>query len=259
MVRCLLRHSWVACLALAPACTTVPSATGGGGSASAETASGAQTATGASGASTSSTGLECSESPCKLTTPQCGCDDEHQCSVVRTGIRLCIAKGAAPVGAACDAMLCEPGTMCFDDGVPAHCAKFCASSADCVAPGGACFWTLKDGMGGIVPDATLCTEDCDPTTNAGCDLLSGGSCQAFHDLRSDQSLTACVEGGPGTPGASCPNGAMDCAPTLGCFNNGTSDVCLKWCVVGGTPCLSGSCYSFSAPLVIGAVEYGACN
>src|SRR5207249_9846968 len=114
------------------------------------------------------------------------------------------------------------------------CDKFCETDADCTAPGGLCLLTLNDGMGGSIPDVTLCTENCDPTTNMGC--IAGTGCQLEQELMGQMRfLTQCTPIGQKTQGQSCDPMQWECAATYGCFNTGV-DVCLKYCNVNAPSC-----------------------
>ena len=97
--------------------TTSAASTGSGGG---EGGSGGATATTTATTSTTSAGTTgsggsvpaCTEDPCKLVAPQCGCPDGQQCSVGANG-RFCTGEGAAAWGDECGASAaCEPGTLC---------------------------------------------------------------------------------------------------------------------------------------------------
>ena len=215
--------------------------------------------TSASNMSSTSADPNCPEQPCKLIAPQCGCTPERQCSIGGTGERECILKGTAAIGASCGAEECVPGAMCLGPSANAlSCLEFCDGDEDCTGPGGICFFTIDDGNGGSVPDAKLCTPNCDPSTNTGC--AAGLGCQAGTSMTM-VNFTLCAQAGAGGDGASCAtNGSADCAPTFGCFTLGTNDICLKWCKNIGGSCGGGlTCQSLSEPLVIGTTEYGVCN
>ncbi|MFO0618433.1 MAG: hypothetical protein U0414_37915 [Polyangiaceae bacterium] len=209
-----------------------------------------------------STGVDpnCPEQPCKLTSPQCGCTADRQCSLDANNDRTCILEGSAPVGASCGTgNQCVPGSMCLGPAVGAlSCLEFCDMDNDCTGPGGICYFTLDDGSGGAVPGVKLCTQNCDPTNNSGC--AAGLGCQAVRDTMTMQTFTFCPKAGTGGDGASCAtNGFADCKPGFGCFTSNGSDVCLQWCKVGGSCPNALTCYSLLDPLIIGSTEYGVCN
>lgn len=209
--------------------------------------------------SSSAADPNCSEQPCKLTSPQCGCSPDRQCSVNAMGDRECIVKGTAPIGASCGSTECVPGAMCVGPtSTSLSCLEFCDDNSDCTGPGGICYFTLDDGSGGMVPGVKLCSQNCDPTTNSGC--ASGLGCQVVRDMATNQVFTFCAQAGTGGDTAACVNGFTDCKAQFGCFNNGTSDICLQWCTIGGAACPGGlTCYSLQTPLIVGATEYGVCN
>jgi hypothetical protein len=224
---------------------------GSGGSGNAGGSGGSGNAGGSGGG-----GGMCSEAPCKLVSPQCGCPAGEQCTVDPMG-RSCIPEGDVAWGDLCMGNECEPGTLCINvTPTGSTCGKFCDDDADCEAPGGLCLLTLNDGNGGEIPNVTICTDNCDPTTNVGCAV---GSCQLFKEnMGLMRDLTLCVESGAGMQGAACVDNA-DCAPKFGCFNDGMNDLCLKWCKVNQPNCPAGTaCLALQDPPILGNVEYGVC-
>src|SRR5688572_19519517 len=86
------------------------------------------------------TGPPCSEQPCKLVAPQCGCEVGYACTVDGPGSRACVQAGTAGQSEPCDdATFCEAGTICvgYTD-AQTSCATFCDDDSQCVAPGGKC-------------------------------------------------------------------------------------------------------------------------
>lgn len=225
------------------------SSNGAGGGAASSSASSA------SSSASSSSGV-CGENPCKLVSPQCGCAGGEMCTIDGMGGRLCIAAGSAAVGQTCmTSDECAAGGLCAQiSSTLATCMKFCSIDSNCTAPGGLCTITLNDGSSGQIPGVTLCSENCDPTTNTGC-LVSGSACHLGKEPAGQMRyFSRCGGSGAGTQGAACTNDEQ-CAPTFGCFNSGTKK-CLKYCKVGGAACPGGlTCASIG---VIGGTEYGAC-
>jgi hypothetical protein len=220
------------------------------------------TSTGSSATSTGS-GPVCAESPCKLTLPQCGCAGGEQCTVGASG-RSCIPVGNVGNGQVCAGPECSPGLLCLQI-TPAvsTCGKFCATDADCTAPGGLCILKLNDGNGGSIPNVVMCTENCDPTTGVGCPV-AGTSCQlAQEPMGQMRFLTHCIGAGAGVQGVSCTTSA-DCASKFSCLNidpnNPTAGTCLKYCKASNpNGCPAGTtCKFFSTPATVGAEEYGVC-
>lgn len=228
---------------------------GQGGTANSTTTSSSSSSSSSSSANGGAGGgPACSEQPCKLTTPQCGCDPNEQCTVDATG-RSCIPEGNVPWGQPCSGDNCAPGLLCLQTTTTeATCGKFCASDADCTAPGGLCILKLNDGSGGEIPNVTMCTDNCNPLTNVGCAV---GGCQVLQETSGLlRFLTLCVEAGTGTQAAPCV-GNEDCAPTFGCFNDGVSDLCLKWCNLAAPSCPAAtSCVDVAVSL--GGINYGVC-
>ena len=225
------------------------------------TSTGSGTTTGSSTAASTGSGPVCAEVPCKLTVPQCGCAVSQQCTVNGSGI-ACGAKGNTGVGQVCAGPDCSPGLLCVNTTpTTSTCAKFCDSDADCTAPGGLCIIGLNDANNNVIPGVTLCTENCDPTTNLGCPV-AGTSCEVVQENGGQMRyVTQCVASGAGLQGDTCVTSA-DCAPKFNCFNttNPTAVKCLKNCKASApNGCPAGkTCKLFATPEVIGGEEYGAC-
>ena len=242
-----------------PSSSSSSSSGAGGGSSSSGAGGGSTSSSSASSASSasSSSGGVCPEMPCKLVSPQCGCAAGEMCTIDGTaaGTHVCVAAGSVPIGGQCTGPDCAAGSLCVKTNTTiSTCMKYCSTDSNCTAPGGLCIIGLNDGSSGQIPGVTLCTENCDPTTNSGCSV-AGTSCQlAQESMGQMRYLTRCSGAGTGTQGASCTTDD-NCAPMYGCFNAGTTQ-CLKYCKVGGTPCPGGAtCNSLGT---IGATEYGAC-
>jgi hypothetical protein len=218
------------------------------------------TSTGSNVTSTSS-GPSCPDDPCKLTLPQCGCAAGEQCSVDGSG-RACIPTGSTQNGQSCAGPDCAPGLLCVNTSdTVSTCGKFCDDDGDCTAPGGLCIIGLNDGSGNAIPGVTMCTENCDPTTNVGCPA-AGTSCQVAQESAGQMRfLTHCDGAGNKQQGATCVTNA-DCAPTFGCYRISTGpDVfqCLKNCKMSTQSCPAGAqCLFFQTPELVGNEEYGAC-
>ena len=242
--------------------TTTSTGSGGAstGSGGASTGSG-PTSTGSTTTSTSS-GPVCAEDPCKLTVPQCGCPAGEQCSI-NGSTRACVPSGNTPNGQPCASAECSPGLLCASTGpnVTSTCTKFCDGDADCVAPGGLCIIGLNDANQNPLPGVTLCTENCDPTTNIGCPA-AGTSCVVGQEQGGQMRFfTRCLGSGAGHQGATCVSN-VDCAPKFGCFTttNPAAVKCLKNCKVSApNGCPAGTkCTFFQPAELVGAEEYGAC-
>lgn len=208
----------------------------------------------------------CMETPCRLVSPQCGCSTGQGCYVSGAS-RLCATAGTAMEGADCTGTTsCVPGNLCVNISRSTtttinQCSRFCDTDADC-AGNGICFYTLNDGMGGTVPNATLCTVDCDPVAQTGC--RAGAMCTILQESAGAMRIfTDCIGPiGAGGQGAACASGT-DCQAGYACV--GSPGQCLRWCdrvgmigTAGG--CATGeACYGFMTPLTIGTTTYGVCD
>jgi len=203
------------------------------------------------------TGNDCSEEPCKLVSPQCGCDDGFGCTLNAEGERVCLAAGAVAPGQACSATaLCSAGSVCvgYGEGLYA-CASFCEDDTSCDAPGGKCIVPL------VGSEVLLCSEDCDLISSAGCSV-AGLSCQ--FNLAGVAPYTLCAPSGTQPAQGTCLE-TSECLPGHACLPTTAGDSrCFEWCNVESPVCEVGfSCGALEidegVPLVIGDVSYGACN
>lgn len=246
--------------------TTVSSSSG----TTSTSSSSGSTTTSSSSSTTSSTSSSggCSGSPCKLTSPQCGCSGGEACTVAGGAIG-CGQAGTDGNGQACGSSasdLCQAGLTCVNaSSSTGQCLKFCSSDAECQAPGGLCLLQLDDGSGNAIPGVTMCTPNCNPLNNNGCP--SGSACELRQESTGlMRQLTVCGEAGTKTQNQSCnANIEGDCAPTYTCIDPGTgTTVCLKYCdanSLSGCPG-STSCYGLqdqsSQPIMLGTVSIGVC-
>ncbi len=217
-------------------------------------------------ASTSSTSSgACADSPCKLTAPQCGCGANQECSIVNY-MPACQPAGTGIQGEACAAAGdCAAGLLCLGGGSTGVCDKFCSTDSDCTSLGGICAISLNNGTPtGTVPNATLCSNSCNPTNGSGC-TVPGTGCMVGQEATGQMRwLTFCA--GAGTAGAntSCTS-SSDCLPEYGCLNTGTSDVCLQFCDVSNPSCTGGAtCGALTdsttmAMIVVDGITLGACQ
>lgn len=225
------------------------------------TSTGSSPTSTSSGPTSTSSGPACAEDPCKLTVPQCGCAPGEQCSVDGSGI-ACSPMGNTGNGQACTGFDCSPGLLCVNTTASVStCAKFCDSDSDCTAPGGLCIIGLNDANQNPIPGVTLCTENCDPTTNIGCPV-GGTACEVAQENGGQMRfLTHCAPAGAGQQDAVCVSSA-DCAPKFDCYNttNPTAVKCLKNCKASApNGCPAGTaCQFFATPVIVGGEEYGAC-
>ena len=259
----------------AAACATGSTFVGGGGTGSGAdtttvtTSSSMSTSTGmttssstgssTTGSSTSTSG-GCSESPCKLTGPQCGCGAGMACTIAPGAkVRSCQTSGSTQQGQACSAPTqCAPGTLCV--GI---CTLFCSTDADCASAGGICALQLSDGTAmGSIPNVKLCTGNCNVVNGTGCP--TGTGCDFGQEQTGAmRNFTFCETAGTGAKNSPCTSNAQ-CQPTFACINNGTATVCLKYCNVANVSACGGlGCTPLQdanmMPIIVGGTQLGVCT
>jgi hypothetical protein len=207
----------------------------------------------------------CSESPCRLVTPQCGCGTGQSCYLVGAA-RTCAPTGTVPEGGSCtNANDCTTGNVCVNYSATAPyvqmCVHHCAVDGDC-AGGGLCVGEIGDGAGGVVPGVRTCSRSCDPIAQSGC--AAGLECTFFQERAGAMRLFRSCGLSVGTGGVFDPCiDEDDCAPGYACqdLGLGFGPECTHWCNVGtGAGCSFGFvCYGFAPALIVGGVEYGVCG
>ncbi|MEQ8456620.1 MAG: hypothetical protein RLO52_41875 [Sandaracinaceae bacterium] len=206
-------------------------------------------------------GGSCSETPCRLLPPQCGCPAGQGCYLTGGTERTCATQGPEREGQACSGVTaCQAGLLCAGSAGAAFCSRFCNSDADCTGgPGSICIIELSDGMGGSIPGVRLCSAQCVPPTANGCP--TGMACSIFGESDGAmRTFTGCTPAGTAPTGASCVD-SEDCSPGHFCGDPGTGNECIRLCTVstGGPECGAfEACNSFSDPAIIGGTEYGFC-
>lgn len=241
----------------------------GGGGAGAEGAGGNPNVGGAGGnpsvggnpnAGGQGGGPPCSEDPCKLVDPQCGCADGNKCTIDADGDRGCVAAGTAAFAAQCDANQdCVAGAICLGEAAVGYCAEFCDADTDC-SGGNICAVHLGDGAGGVLPDVSMCSSTCNLATASGCP--SGLGCILAREGDGQQRFfTMCFAALAGTTGTACPTPDV-CAPGYGCYNTGMADQCFQNCDVNAPSCITGTCVPIQDEnmqnIVLNGVSIGAC-
>lgn len=202
-------------------------------------------------------GPMCAESPCTLVLPQCGCADGEGCYLDGTG-RSCQTAGRVGAGVRCaGSSSCQPGHICVGSRGISFCHPVCDDEGDCVGNGSLCTLRVNDGMGGTIPNLTMCSVACDPTSVLGCPTGSGCHPQQEAD-GAMRFYSHCQPAGLGFEGAPC-TASFDCRAGLSCINSGGM-FCRQYCAVGRTICPTGrTCMGFGTPpAIIGSTEYGAC-
>ena len=211
-------------------------------------------------------GGTCTESPCRLTSPQCGCAAGQGCYLA-AGARVCATSGAGGEGTACtSSSSCQVGLDCINYSLDpavrlAQCGRFCSTDANCSGGGSLCLGELSDGAGGTLPGVRLCTRSCNAFRNTGC--ATGLSCQIYREAGgSMRFLTECAgPSGTGRTDAPCIDNT-DCAGGYACFGAaGGVGSCLHWCNLGTGIGCSGLelCEALVTPVLIGGVSYGVCT
>jgi hypothetical protein len=202
----------------------------------------------------------CSETPCRILAPQCGCAAGQSC-YPSGAMRVCAATGTRLEGNGCTTFSdCAPGLGCVnfssDAARPGNmCSRVCASDADC-ASGAICVHTIDDGTGGTVSGLQFCSRVCTPAPNTGC--APGLACTLFQERAGLMRIFTDCAGpvGSGRQGTPCVDD-IDCAAGFACFNTGVGNECLSWCRVASPSCPIGTaCVSVGTA---GGVEWGACG
>lgn len=253
--------SWCVGCASSTAEDAASSSVGGQGGASATTGStgGGTAGSGGDGGGLGGTGGAapmCSEDPCKLTSPQCGCSDGEMCTLRADGERTCGPAGTAQVGEVCNASkLCAPGALCLGLGsnFEGLCRAFCDDDSDCGnGPGAGC--ALRVGTtGGAPAEDRMCSESCHLVTNDGCPV-EGTRCVAITTTR-----TACASAGAGALGDTC-IGESDCGVGLGCVASPTqpnTKECMQLTTASNPQCPEGTAPE-NTDVTIGSVTYLVC-
>ncbi|MBW2526747.1 MAG: hypothetical protein JRI23_21370, partial [Deltaproteobacteria bacterium] len=176
---------------------------------------------------------------------------------VWNGVPECAAAGTKKSSQACEDD-CVEGYRCHETvyGNMPICHRYCRQDADCPGPGSLCSVTIGD------PTVKLCSHNCDPVTDTGCDELTN-KCDIFREANPpNRPFTQCVEAGGLGQDEVCTSSSQ-CARGSSCFTitGQTDSYCLTWCRIGAvtTTCPSGTdCGTFDPPIQIGSVQYGAC-
>jgi hypothetical protein len=203
----------------------------------------------------------CSESPCRILAPQCGCAAGESC-YPSGATRVCAVSGTRLEGSGCTGVSdCATGMGCVNFSSSAAtpgnmCSRVCNTDADC-ASGAVCIHTIDDGLGGTVPGLRFCSRVCTPSPSTGC--APNLACTIFREGSGlMRYFTDCAGPvGTGRQGAACVDDT-DCAAGFGCADPGTGLQCLSWCRVASPSCPVGTaCLGFGA--IVSGVEWGLCG
>ena len=199
-------------------------------------------------------GDECHPGP-----PECGCaEPDKVCAYSRAeGRFMCLPSAGNPAGSICQASGdCRKGLGCAGQ----VCRSYCQNVTDCQAPASAeCIPIVADGE---EVGARVCINGCDPVSPAlpvDPDHMSPCS-QGQTCLPVDEQHTGCLTlDRSEIEGALC-GGIDQCAAGTLCDSSGH---CSRFCWIGGSPCVQGSCRPVtveSVPfLALGALPLGVCR
>ena len=156
---------------------------------------------------------------------------------------------------------CGIGYSCINDSAGENCNRWCATTADCLAPRGQCVDQLDDGAGQPIAGAVICSSNCDPTVAANPLCPSGTACDIFTSTFGGQSIgvVECRIAGTAGQGAAC-SATVACAAGFACVTVGSANKCAHICAPpANTGCPGGTtCGSFSTPFKVAGTEYGVC-
>lgn len=195
----------------------------------------------------------CEVSPCRLVSPQCGCESGLAC--YWSGGPGCDPPGTYPVGSLCTVNQdCETGAGCIKGaGDPTGvCRPYCLDPSTC-GPEERC---VRLGPTGGVAGA--CETVCDPITQDGCPtslqcVLTNTPVEPSGDRT---VVTGCAAPGTATVGASCGFG-VECEPGAAC--DSAASICRTICdAAGGTAC-PGGVVCIPVGLVRAGHSYGICR
>lgn len=201
----------------------------------------------------------CSEAPCKLVSPQCGCAAGEMCALDNMGARACKPEGDTQHANQCSGLYsCVAGELCVQTSAAVSlCSTYCDKDAQC--GGGLCLITLTDpnNPNGTIAGVTLCTDDCSPITGVGCPSGLNLGCGIYQEPDGQMRIfTLCHGTGAAGQGAACTKDA-DCGAGSGCFTVGMANQCLKYCNVGSPNCPAGTTCN-DVGIAYKGIEYGAC-
>jgi hypothetical protein len=239
---------------------------------------------GSSGASSSGSGGACTtvapNNKCGL-DPQCACGNNETCDVTNTatGATSCVTAGGGTLGRNCKSTGdCLAGYTCQYGA----CRPYCTSSTDgatCSATGTGICYSVMDDANKAIPNARVCTIDCDPRMPSA--VCGTNTCIWFADLYAPAHVSDCNYPGSTDVLYGCALDSNDpkggplltaCKPGNGCGLHPTYGYeCERWCRVGNDSDCAGlqakptdpafhckDVYGASAP-VIGGVKEGLCQ
>jgi large repetitive protein len=197
---------------------------------------------------------------CTLVNPQTGCAANQACDLVdddgNTGCRAVTTQGTSNNHCELETE-CAAGYVCLGDPAVANdtqCRRYCDVDSDCNGDGSRCLIQIGDANGDPIPGVDVCTNHCEPVTQAGCP--SGQGCLPYED--GAQDFTDCTLVGTKLDGATC-SVAEECRPGSLCVDDtATLSHCRRMCEVGLTCPSGGTCTGFVDPVDLSGVEVGVC-
>jgi hypothetical protein len=212
----------------------------------------------------------CSDTPCRLIRPQCGCATGEGCVLdimAPAGVErgVCITTGTVPEGGFCSARPdCVAGTDCYTG----LCRRFCRQSGtDCPA-GQVCESVSAPGASMGTTTYGVCTgEVCVPATGAGCPASLNCDILVHTDPSGGMARTVsyCTDAGTVPFSGACSSTRL-CAPTFTCLVSGTGHACGRFCRVtmgnadcADAPARNGYPVCRTLGLRFNGLEYGACQ
>ncbi|MEZ4249826.1 MAG: hypothetical protein R3B99_16470 [Polyangiales bacterium] len=195
-------------------------------------------------------GIECTDDPCRLIAPQCGCTAGRAC-YTNGGSSMCLAVGSTPERELCNGQLnaCEPGMLCATSGTSQICIRLCEANSDCTGgPGSFCAKDLSADLHACSFSCDLVAQDCPEGFRC-----EPGSVPSEPGLRTATDCTPITGSAAGDEGDAC-SSFRDCMPGLTCG----SGQCLRFCAFGSVCESGGTCSELSPGIRIGGTEYGAC-
>ena len=193
--------------------------------------------------------------------PQAGCGSGDACDLTAAddgtvGCRDVTSQGTANNHCAVDTA-CRAGYTCVHDGANSPwCSRFCDADAECDGTGSRCVDQLVDHNNQPL-DVFTCSNACDPYGQSGCP--TGMGCLGFDDGNDDFSDCEYMTNKP--DGAACTD-SEECTPGAMCVTSNNVKTCRPTCIAGNdNTCadVDTVCDSFTSPLIIGGIEYGACE
>lgn len=193
----------------------------------------------------------CSELPCRLRAPQCGCHDGEGCYADGTGAVGCAPAGTLTLGTACVGIAdCLPGLICVSlTDTYSQCMSPCTDASEC---GRDCVF---EGAFGTDPPIGVCSFGCDPVDDRGCGL--GHRCGILVDGSDFTAASVCVPTGTVPDGGSCTT-SETCRSGI-CVTYATGGRCEELCNLNYDCRSTENCVDFGTPVTYDGARLGYCQ